>query len=72
MESRELWISYHERYCYLKGICSILDKCGTSIELKNMVEKIIDYYTKFQNNHVVLLVSTTYIHALLCVDILLL
>ena len=34
------------------GICGILDKCGTSVELKNMVQKIIDYYTKFQNNHV--------------------
>lgn len=34
------------------GICEILDKAGTSIELKNMVQKIIDYYTKFQNSHV--------------------
>lgn len=34
------------------GICGILDKCGTSVELKNMVQKIVDYYTKFQNNHV--------------------
>lgn len=34
------------------GICGILDKIGTSVELKNMVHKIIDYYTKFQNNHV--------------------
>lgn len=34
------------------GICEILDKCGTSVELKNMVKKIVDYYTKFQNNHV--------------------
>jgi hypothetical protein len=30
----------------------ILDKAGTSIELKNMVQKIIDYYTKYQNSHV--------------------
>ncbi len=36
----------------ISGICGILDKCGTSVELKNMVQKIIDYYTKFQNNHV--------------------
>ncbi|WP_028515203.1 hypothetical protein [Ruminococcus flavefaciens] len=36
----------------INGICSILDKSGTSTELKNMVPKIIDYYTKFQNNHV--------------------
>ena len=36
----------------IRGICGILDKCGTSVELKNMVQKIIDYYTKFQNNHV--------------------
>lgn len=36
----------------IEGICGILDKCGTSVELKNMVHKIIDYYTKFQNNHV--------------------
>ena len=36
----------------LVGICEILDKAGTSIELKNMVTKIIDYYTKFQNHHV--------------------
>ena len=34
------------------GICGILDKAGTSVELKNMVQKIIDYYTKFQNSHV--------------------
>ena len=34
------------------GICGILGKSGTSDELKNMVQKIIDYYTKFQNNHV--------------------
>lgn len=34
------------------GICEILDRIGTSVELKNMVKKIIDYYTKFQNNHV--------------------
>lgn len=34
------------------GICGILDNCGTSVELKNMVQKIVDYYTKFQNNHV--------------------
>lgn len=34
------------------GICGILDRIGTSLELKNMVQKIIDYYTKFQNNHV--------------------
>lgn len=34
------------------GICTILDKAGTSVELKNMVQKIIDYYTKFQNSHV--------------------
>jgi len=36
----------------LSGISEILDKAGTSIELKNMVHKIVDYYTKFQNNHV--------------------
>lgn len=36
----------------IPGICAILDKSGTSDELKNMVHKIIDYYTKFQNNHV--------------------
>lgn len=36
----------------LRGISTILDKAGTSVELKNMVHKIIDYYTKFQNNHV--------------------
>ena len=36
----------------LSGISGILDKAGTSVELKNMVQKIIDYYTKFQNNHV--------------------
>lgn len=34
------------------GICGILDKAGTSTELKNMVPKIVDYYTKFQNHHV--------------------
>lgn len=33
-------------------ICGILDRAGTSVELKNMVQKIIDYYTKFQNSHV--------------------
>ena len=36
----------------LSGISGILDKAGTSVELKNMVHKIVDYYTKFQNNHV--------------------
>lgn len=36
----------------ISGIGGILDKIGTSVELKNMVQKIIDYYTKFQNNHV--------------------
>lgn len=36
----------------VSGICGILNKIGTSVELKNMVQKIIDYYTKFQNNHV--------------------
>ncbi|MBR1431830.1 hypothetical protein [Ruminococcus sp.] len=36
----------------IDGICGILDKAGTSVELKNMVPKIIDYYTKFQNSHV--------------------
>lgn len=34
------------------GICGILDRAGTSVELKNMVQKIIDYYTKYQNSHV--------------------
>ena len=36
----------------ISGICIILDNAGTSSELKNMVPKIIDYYTKFQNSHV--------------------
>ena len=36
----------------VSGICGILSKSGTADELKNMVQKIIDYYTKFQNNHV--------------------
>jgi hypothetical protein len=36
----------------LSGISGILDKAGTSVELKNMVHKIVDYYTRFQNNHV--------------------
>ncbi len=36
----------------IPGIGGILDKIGTSVELKNMVQKIVDYYTKFQNNHV--------------------
>lgn len=31
---------------------SMLKSKGASEELKNMVLKIIDYYTKFQNNHV--------------------
>lgn len=31
---------------------SMLKSKGASKELKNMVLKIIDYYTKFQNNHV--------------------
>lgn len=31
---------------------SMLKSKGASTELKNMVLKIIDYYTKFQNNHV--------------------
>ena len=36
----------------LSGIGGILDKAGTSVELKNMVHTIVDYYTRFQNNHV--------------------
>lgn len=36
----------------ISGICGILKNIGTSCELQNMVHTIIDYYTKFQNNHV--------------------
>ena len=36
----------------ISEICRILDKAGISTELKNMVQKIIDYYTKYQNSHV--------------------
>lgn len=36
----------------ISGICGILKNIGTSSELQNMVHTIIDYYTKFQNNHV--------------------
>lgn len=36
----------------ISGICGILKNIGTSRELQNMVHTIIDYYTKFHNNHV--------------------
>ena len=36
----------------ISGICGILKNIGTSSELQNTVHTIIDYYTKFQNNHV--------------------
>ncbi len=36
----------------MSGIGNLLEKAGVSVELKNMLPKIIDYYTKFQNNHV--------------------
>lgn len=33
-------------------IGSVLKKSGTSVELRNMVQQVIKYYTDFQNNHV--------------------
>ena len=36
----------------LGNLGSYLKKKGTSEELRNMLVKIIEYYTRFQNNHV--------------------
>lgn len=36
----------------LSGIGLKLKEAGTSVELRNMVQQVIKYYTDFQNNHV--------------------
>lgn len=36
----------------ISDIGSILKSAGTSVELRNMIQHIIKYYTDFQNNHV--------------------
>lgn len=36
----------------IQGIGEMLKKSGASVELRNMVQQVIKYYTDFQNNHV--------------------
>ena len=36
----------------LAKICSMLERAGASVELRNMVQPVIKYYTDFQNHHV--------------------
>ena len=36
----------------ISGIGEILKRSGASVELRNMVQQVIKYYTDFQNNHV--------------------
>lgn len=36
----------------IPGIGEMLKKSGASVELRNMVQQVIKYYTDFQNNHV--------------------
>ena len=36
----------------ISGIGEMLKRSGASVELRNMVQQVIKYYTDFQNNHV--------------------
>ena len=36
----------------ISGIGEMLKNAGASVELRNMVQQVIKYYTDFQNNHV--------------------
>lgn len=36
----------------ISGICTLMENAGASVELRNMVQPVIKYYTDFQNHHV--------------------